>query len=162
MSASSFAVATEKPAHPHPDRVDMEGHRQHLYLDPRVRKVQGFMLRNLHRKLSLHELAGVVAISSPRLSHLFKAQTGISPAQYMKFIRLQTAKDLLEGTHLSIKEVAGRVGLDPSRLSKSFREIYGLTPMQYRCMSFQSDLGARPDPSRESSTSHPARGGRAL
>jgi transcriptional regulator GlxA family with amidase domain len=47
-------------------------------------------------------------------------------------MRLQKARDLLEGSYLSIKEVAVHVGLNPSRFSKSFRETHGVTPLQYR------------------------------
>jgi AraC family transcriptional regulator, arabinose operon regulatory protein len=108
-----------------------------LFCDPRILKIEGLMRRNLHLKLGLRELAAAIALSPSRFSHLFKAQTGLSPAQYLKSIRLQKAKGLLEGTHLSIKEVAGCVGLDSSRLGKTFREIYGVRPSQYRSVAFK-------------------------
>jgi len=139
MSTSTFTVAAERSAQLHPDLVGPVRTLQHFYLDPRVRRAQGLMQRNLHRKLCLRELAGFVAISSSRFSHLFKAQTGISPAQYLKHVRLRKAKDLLEGSILSIKEVAGRVGLDPSRLIKRFKEVYGVTPLRYRLQMAQAD-----------------------
>lgn len=143
MSANSVAVAIESSTRLHPDRVRLVSLPPQLYLDPRVLKGEGFMRRNLHLKLGLSELAGAIALSPSRFSHLFKVQAGLSPAQYLKCIRLQKAKDLLEGTDFSIKEVAGKVGLDPSRLSKSFKEKYGMTPLQHRFGTLQSDLGVR-------------------
>ncbi|HEV3277246.1 MAG TPA: AraC family transcriptional regulator [Terriglobia bacterium] len=101
-------------------------------IDPIVRQAAGFMNRNLHRKLLLDELARETSLSSPYFSHLFKSQAGVSPGRYLKSIRLQRAKNLLEGTTLSVKEVAARVGLDPSGLIRCFKEAYGLTPRRYR------------------------------
>jgi transcriptional regulator GlxA family with amidase domain len=113
-------------------------------IHPTVRKAAGFMHSNLQRKLRLDELARETKLSSSRFSHLFKNRAGVSPAQYLKSIRLQRAKDLLEGSSLSIKEVASRVGLNPSRLIRGFKEAYGLTPLQYRLQhrfgGFESDL----------------------
>ena len=101
------------------------------------------MQHHLHAKLSLPELAAAVALSASRFSHLFKTQTGVSPARCLKSMRLQKARDLLEGSNLIIKDVAVHVGLNPSAFSASFREIYGVTPLQYRSACLQSPAGWR-------------------
>lgn len=142
MSTSSLAIATESVSRLHPGRDAWVCPPRRLNTDPRVRKVEALMRRNLHLKLCLRELAGSTSISASRLSHLFKTETGVSPAQHLKSIRLQRAKELLEGSNLSIKEIAAHVGLDPSRLSKAFREAYGVTPWRYRFGHFPSDLRA--------------------
>ena len=129
MHSSRLAFVTKRSTPFEPVRVFCA---PRLFRDPRIRKIEGLMRRNLHLRLDVPELAAAVALSPSRFSHLFKAQTGISPAQYLKSIRLEKAKGLLEGTHLSIKEVAGCVGLDSSRLGKNFREVYGVTPSQHR------------------------------
>lgn len=129
MHSSKLALVTRRSTLFEPARVLCA---PRLFCDPRILKIEGLMQRNLHLKLGLSALAAAIALSPSRFSHLFKAQTGLSPAQYLRSIRLRTAKGLLEGTHLSIKEVAGCVGLDSSRLGKSFRETYGLTPSQHR------------------------------
>lgn len=103
-----------------------------LWIDPRVRRVKSLMERNLHRPLHLDELARAEALSASRLSHLFKRQTGLSPAQQFKLVRLRRAKQLLESSALSVKEVATSVGLDASRFVREFRRAYGATPLQGR------------------------------
>ena len=138
MSTGSFAIATESVTGFHRRPVVLLCPPGQLYLDARVRKVQSLMGLRLHVKLSLRELAAAVSLSASRLSHLFKIQTGISPAQYLKSMRLQKAGDLLEGSNLSIKEVAVHVGLNPSRFSESFREIHGVTPSQYRSAALRN------------------------
>ena len=112
--------------------LDLMHPPQQLYLDPRIGKVVGLMRRNLHLRLSLSRLAGAISLSPSRFSHLFKSETGVAPAQYLKFIRLRQVRGLLESTNLSVKEVAGRVGLGVSRLIREYRNTYGATPAQYR------------------------------
>ncbi|HEX9919470.1 MAG TPA: helix-turn-helix domain-containing protein, partial [Pyrinomonadaceae bacterium] len=65
--------------------------------------------------------------------HLFKAETGSSPARYLKALRLERARELLETTFLSVKEIRALVGFnDDSHFARDFRATYGLTPQQYR------------------------------
>src|SRR5829696_4401941 len=109
-------------------------------MDGRVREAVALMRENLHRELPLSEIAQFVNLSSWRLCHLFKAETGTSPTHYLKWLRMQRAKDLLETTFLSVKEIRDKVGVrDESHFVRDFKGFYGLSPMQYR-ISF---LGAR-------------------
>ena len=140
MNSSTFAIATKRSSLFDRESVTVFC-TPRLFRDPRIRKIEGLMQRNLHLKLGLPELAAAIALSPSRFSHLFKAQTGVSPAQYLRSIRLQKAKGLLEATHLSIKEVAGCVGLDSSRLDKGFRELYGVTPSRHRFATFDQTCG---------------------
>lgn len=110
-------------------------------LDPRISRVITLMHHAMHRKLSLCELAGETRLSVSRLCHLFKSQTGFGPAQYLKSLRIQLGKELLENSELSVKEIAARVGYaDPSRFVEDFRKIYELPPMRYRLRSRQPDF----------------------
>jgi AraC family transcriptional regulator len=87
----------------------------------------------LHRKLPLQELAAAAGLSVSRLCHLFKHYAGIGPGQYLKLLRLQRAKKLLETSLLSVKEIAGGLSYhDASRFIEDFRKAYGLPPLRYR------------------------------
>jgi len=109
-------------------------------MDGRVGEAIALMRENLHRELSLSEIAQSVNLSSWRLCHLFKAETGTSPTHYLKWLRMQRAKELLETTFLSVKEIRDKVGVrDESHFVRDFKAFYGSSPMQYR-ISF---LGAR-------------------
>lgn len=102
-------------------------------MDRRVQKVAILMQTELHRSVSLHELAKSVNLSDSRLRHLFKIETGRSPCDFLKAIRMQRAKELCEGTFLSIKEIMGRVGIrDPSHFVREFEKTYGLSPARFR------------------------------
>jgi len=102
-------------------------------VDPRISRATALMHRAMHRKLPLRELAETTGVSVWRLCHLFKSHTGIAPAQYLKSLRMQRARELLETSLLSVKEIAARLGYDDSsRFVEDFRKIYGLTPLRHR------------------------------
>jgi transcriptional regulator GlxA family with amidase domain len=91
------------------------------------------MTVDLGREVSLNELAQAVNLSASRLRHLFKDETGVSPAQYLKLQRMQRAKELLEATFLNVKEVMLQVGVkDKSSFVRDFKKLYGLSPSKYR------------------------------
>jgi AraC family transcriptional regulator of arabinose operon len=84
----------------------------------------------------LTDLSGSVNLSSSRLRHLFKAQTGQTLAQYRKGVRLEEARIPLGTTLLSVKEIMHRVGVDSdSHFAHDFKEACGLSPTQYRAYS---------------------------
>lgn len=102
-------------------------------MDQRVQKVLAFFEESYMRSVTLAEMAETVNLSIWHLSHLFKAETGSSPARYLKTYRLREAKKLLETTFLSVKEIVSKVGLgDQSHFAKDFKKAYGLTPTEYR------------------------------
>ncbi len=104
--------------------------------DARVRRVVEFLESNFHRELSLGAMARVVGLSSSRLRHMFKAHTGTTPTRFLKNLRMQEAKRLLETTGLSVKEVMAGVGVsDPSNFTRDFRRTHGLTPTRIRNLS---------------------------
>jgi transcriptional regulator GlxA family with amidase domain len=100
--------------------------------DMRIQRAELMMYRHLERKLSLTVLASQAGLSVGRFAHLFKQETGVSPAHYLKTIRLECARDLLESASLSIKEIAACVGINQGGLSREFRLAFGLAPRRYR------------------------------
>jgi transcriptional regulator GlxA family with amidase domain len=102
-------------------------------MEPRVDRVIHLMTVDLKRDIPLDELARSVNLSVFRLLHLFKAETGTSPLQYLKTQRLTKARELLEITFLNLKEVLHRVGLkDRSHFAKDFKKQFGVPPLRYR------------------------------
>lgn len=99
----------------------------------RVRAVTDFMNANLHRRIALIELAGVVNLSPAYLSRLFKAETGLSPGEYLIRLRIEKAGELLATSFLSIKQIMAAVGYNnKSNFGRSFRRYFRVTPTEYR------------------------------
>ena len=78
-------------------------------------------------------LAALVNLSPSRFRHLFKQETGTTPAQYLKEFRLRKAEKMLRTTFLSVKQVLKHVGLGSNaHFVRDFRKMYGMTPTAYR------------------------------
>jgi len=74
-----------------------------------------------------------MAMSRAQLLRRLKSLIGNSPGFYIKTMRLEKAKELLETTDLSVSEAAFKTGFGtPSNFSKVFSEKYGITPSQFR------------------------------
>lgn len=81
----------------------------------------------------LEEVARAVNLSTPHVRSLFRAETGMTPAKYLKSLRMQEAKGLLETTFLSVKQIMFQVGInDKSHFARIFRQKCGLSPAEYR------------------------------
>ena len=55
------------------------------------------------------------------------------PIRYLRQLRMERAKHLLESSFLSVKEIAFQVGLnDESHFVRDFKSTYGYSPALYR------------------------------
>ena len=78
-------------------------------------------------------LARLVSLSLSRFRHLFRKETGITPARYLKTARLRKAGLLLRTTFLTMKEITTQLGLtDTSHFGREFKNLFGMSPTQYR------------------------------
>ena len=91
------------------------------------------MREDVRGELSLAEFAQSVNLSIWRLSHIFKSDVGMPPIRYLRLLRMERAKNLLESSFLSVKEIAFQVGLnDESHFVRDFKSTYGFSPALYR------------------------------
>ena len=92
-----------------------------------------FMQENLSRRLSLKQLSDYIGYSIPRISAMFKQQTGASPIAYYNNLKIKEACRLLETTDLKIVQISRRLGIaDQYYFSRLFSEIKGVSPKAYR------------------------------
>jgi AraC-like DNA-binding protein len=102
-------------------------------LDKRVEKIIEMMREDVRGELSLTEFAQSVNLSVWRLCHIFKSDVGMPPIRYLRLLRMERAKVLLESSFLSVKEIAFQVGLnDESHFVRDFKSTYGYSPALYR------------------------------
>ena len=114
-------------------------------MDTRVNVVISYLADNLHRELDPDSLGRLVNLSSSRLRHLFKAQTGLSFASYVRLLRMQKAKEMLENSFLNVKQIMFTVGVkDESHFVRDFKQRYGLSPTKYRESWFHSQAPNNP------------------
>lgn len=84
-------------------------------------------------ELSLEAIYKELGVSKTRLHRIVKEKTQLSTTLYIRSIRLDKAKALLDSSNLRIIEIAGLVGIDsPQNFSKYFIQAYGISPTEYR------------------------------
>lgn len=104
-------------------------------MDYRVQKVILLIREDPSKLHTLSRLAHAVNISASRLRHLFKDEVGTTPTQYVKDLRMQIARELLESTSLRIKQVMMSVGVnDESHFIRDFKRTFGMSPTQCRTL----------------------------
>ena len=102
-------------------------------LQPAIMKVVCHIESNYQKAISLDLMASLASMSKYHFVRLFRREAGMSPVRYLKFVRIQRAKELLKRGDLSVLSAAHRVGFqDVSNFNKNFKNIEGCTPSQYR------------------------------
>lgn len=99
-----------------------------------VEQIMNYIEDHYSEKISLDQIAENMYLSPFYISRIFKSETGNAPIRYLINIRLEKAKELLEGGYEgSIQEVAAQVGYDDAyHFSKLFKKRYGISPSQAR------------------------------
>lgn len=83
--------------------------------------------------ICIADLARVYHYHPSYLTELFRRHTGMTPAVYIRQLRLTTAQQLLLNTDAKIEDIAHQSGFsDPKYFMKVFRRIVGVTPGEYR------------------------------
>ena len=89
-----------------------------------------------HRKLRLLAVACIWErglVVQHEANRRFLAATGESPVAYLHRVRVDAAKQMLEGTRANVDEISRAVGYrDPRSFSRLFRRQTGLSPREYR------------------------------
>ncbi len=98
-----------------------------------VQDIINYMKANLHRQLTLQEIADYAKYSPAYLSNTFTQKSGMSVINYFNLLKIQEACRLLDFTDLKIKEIAYRLAFnDPYYFSKVFTKYMHLSPREYK------------------------------
>jgi transcriptional regulator GlxA family with amidase domain len=102
--------------------------------EPRIQfVVNELSCRDLPNPICLRRIAKKINLSLSRFQHVFAQSTGVSPARYLKKMRLAQARYLLENSLLTVKQVAAAVGVnDLSHFTRDYRAAYGESPSESR------------------------------
>jgi transcriptional regulator GlxA family with amidase domain len=94
---------------------------------------RAWALGRLDQRMTLDDLARHASVSVRTLTRRFRAETGLTPLQWLLQQRLERARELLEATTLPVDEVARSSGLGTADSLRShlLRQV-GLTPTAYR------------------------------
>lgn len=100
-------------------------------LSQRTARVIAWLRANYAKPLRMEELAGVARMGVSTLHHQFRALTAMSPLQYQKQLRLQTARQRMLMDGMDATSVAYEVGYESvSQFSREYSRLFGQPPMR--------------------------------
>ncbi len=94
-----------------------------------IRQIHLYLLANLHREISLEDMADFTGFSRSHFCRIFKEHTGCTPHEYLLSLRMDMALRKLQNENLSVKEAAAACGfMDCGYFCKVFRKYHGAAP----------------------------------
>ncbi|MDX6747107.1 AraC family transcriptional regulator [Polaribacter sp. PL03] len=98
-----------------------------------VRKFSAIILKNPEKDYSLEELSLQSGLTQSKLQDGFKFLYNRTVTEYIRHVRLESARDLIRTTDLNISQIVYTIGFSSrSYFSKIFREKYDITPNQFK------------------------------
>lgn len=98
-----------------------------------VTDVKSYIFHHYAEDLSVELLAEKVYLSAGYLSVVFKEETGKNLNRFIREVRMNKAKEMLENSSKKITQIAKEVGFsNTSYFCRSFREFFGSTPESCR------------------------------
>ena len=92
-----------------------------------------WMTRNLHRGLTVPELAKFTGMSERSFLRHYRAATGTTPARAVERLRVEAARSALAEPRRSVKDVARRCGFGSEEtMRRSFIRTLRVSPSDYR------------------------------
>lgn len=114
--------------------VDMDSYDSNVHI---ITKVHELIKSDLRKRYTIEELATRFSVNKTTLKMTFKAYYKRPIASYMRGLRMELAKKLLEETDKNLSEISTEVGYEnPSKFTAAFKSETGMLPSKYRNVVF--------------------------
>jgi transcriptional regulator GlxA family with amidase domain len=108
-----------------------QGQKGHT--DDAIKNAQEYIENNISERITVEELANLVALGKRTLERRFKVATNNTVLEYIHRVKIEFAKRSFENSRKNINEVMFDVGYTDTKAFRStFIKITGLTPVAYR------------------------------
>lgn len=98
-----------------------------------VQAMQDYILEHMAEEITLADLAEAAHFSPWYAHRLFRERTGISPAEYIRKVRLTEAARRLKSDKVRVTDLAMDLGFGSiDGFTRAFLREFGTTPSQYR------------------------------
>ena len=129
LAAKVFAIEIERENQL--SFIIFQGQREHE--DDAVKKAQEFIEKNYQEKITVDQLASMLALSRRNLERRFKKATANTVVEYIQRVRIEAAKMSLEKQRENVNEAMYKSGYtDTKSFRSTFKKITGLSPIEYR------------------------------
>jgi transcriptional regulator GlxA family with amidase domain len=111
--------------------IIFRGQKEHI--DEPIKKAQEYIEGRYADKITVDQLADMVAIGRRNFERRFKKATSNTVVEYLQRVKIEAAKKSLETSRKNVNEVMYDVGYaDTKAFRTTFRKVTGLSPIEYR------------------------------
>jgi transcriptional regulator GlxA family with amidase domain len=129
LAAKVFAIEIERDNQL--SFIIFQGQKGHE--DEAIKKAQEFIEDHYQDKITVDQLASMLAMSRRSLERRFKKATSNTVTEYLQRVKIEAAKKSFETSRKNINEVMYDVGYyDHKAFRTTFKKITGLPPIEYR------------------------------
>jgi len=129
LSAKVFAIEIERES-----QISFsifQGQKGHE--DEPVKKAQEFIENNFMDRITVDQLASMLALGRRSLERRFRKATCNSVTEYIQRVKIEVAKMSLESSRENVNEVMYKVGYSDTKAFRiTFKKITGLSPIEYK------------------------------
>lgn len=92
-----------------------------------------YVEKNYPNDFKIADLANECHMSETHFRRIFQEKMNMTPVEYVNFVRVRKACELIDKTDISMEDVAEKVGfITPSTFNRNFRRIIGTSPYQWK------------------------------
>ena len=103
------------------------------HVSERIQASARWLEANGDRSVTIEDAAQVASMSERNFLRRFKIELGVTPSEYLLYVRIDISCRLLIETDLPVEKIARRCGLGSGgSLAKLFRKHLSTTPTEYR------------------------------
>lgn len=129
LSAKVFAIEIERESQL--SFTIFNGQKDHD--DEPVKEAQTYIETNYQDKITIDQLASMLALGRRNLERRFKKATSNTVVEYIQRVKMEAVKKGLESSRKNINELMYDVGYsDTKAFRTTFKKITGLSPNEYR------------------------------
>lgn len=108
-----------------------------------IREAVGWLETHAAEPIRMDRLVAYMGYSRSRLFELFRAETGLSPADYLARYRIKRARKMLETSDRPVAEIARSCGFSsPQYFNAAFKKMTGASPAVWRKRARNQHAGA--------------------
>ena len=103
-----------------------------------------YIYAHINERITTEQLAAHCRLHVSYLSRLFKKETGVGIADYVRSRKIEAAQNMLKYSEYSFSEIAHFLAFSSqSHFVKVFRECVGITPREYRNQYYRTNWGEK-------------------
>lgn len=98
-----------------------------------IARAKDYISRNYMNDLSLTQVADYLSLNPVYFSSYFKNKTGKTYCQFLRHIRIESAKELIRSTNQKFYQIAESIGYhDNSQFYRAFKDETGCSPEEFK------------------------------